>query len=270
VSITRNSCKILVLGASGMAGSTISQYLTKIGYAITAWTRKEFNALVEPPLLLKYDYVINCIGLIKQKSSDDNLFFRLNDDFPHKLVPKCKKLFHISSDCVFSGNLAAGKSYCINDVKDAEDSYGKSKAKGEDDLNAMILRTSIIGPSKDNFGLFEWFRHTSQNPVKGFVNHWWSGITTLELAKIIDNIIHASTYQIGIKQIASESISKFSLLQLINEIFECQKSIISHTDTNSVNRTLMPDIQSLPLRIQLYELKEFMNEASQNIHYPLQ
>jgi len=63
--------RIFVLGARGMAGSTIYDYLNSLKkYNITGTTRKQYDIL--NPLHLcklksrikKYDVIINCIGLL--------------------------------------------------------------------------------------------------------------------------------------------------------------------------------------------------------------
>jgi dTDP-4-dehydrorhamnose reductase len=253
--------KILIFGASGMAGSMITSYL-KRHHEVTPIFRKDFDALAdEIPDLSSYDYVINCIGLIKQKSDDERLFFAINSEFPKKLSAKHDKIIHISSDCVFSGKISEDKIYYTNDIKDADDNYGKSKAAGEIPESMMVLRTSIIGPSKDNSGLFEWLRNTTDT-VNGFYNHWWSGITTLELAKIINEIITNNAYKYGIYQISSETISKYTLLCIISKIFNIDKVVNIHLDDTPINRALFPDIKANNLIDQLDELKKHINEVS--------
>jgi dTDP-4-dehydrorhamnose reductase len=249
--------KILVLGAGGMVGSMMTRYLIHQGYDVKPSFRNDFNPLQdEIPDMMEYDYVVNCIGLIKQKSSDKDLLFALNADLPHRLAQKCEKLIHISSDCVFSGNLHPDKSYSTYSTTDATDDYGQSKAAGEPKA-AMVLRTSVIGPSRDNYGLFEWFRHTDQDPVRGFANHWWSGITTLELSKIVDNIVSNNLYNHGTYQISSGNICKYDLLVKINSIFDLRKNIQRCEDVKSVNRTLLSNIQAADIQTQLAELKEW-------------
>lgn len=252
--------KILILGAGGMAGSMIARYLSDKQHDVTCFFRKDFDVLNdEIPDLSAYDYVINCIGLIKQRTIvDDNLFFVVNSKFPHNLATKCKRLIHISSDCVFSGHLPEDQSYSNNAPKDAQDSYGKSKADGEPVKHAMVLRTSIIGPSKDSNGLFEWFRNTKEPQLRGFTNHWWSGVTTLELAKTIHHIITGSLYSTGLFQVASQKVSKYYLLCLINDAFGLSKNIAAHQDGQAINRSLVPDIQAPHLEAQIRELADYL------------
>lgn len=71
--------KILVLGASGMAGHTVAIYFKERGYTVTAFSRKPFPfcdwvqgdafdiiRLKEIITRGNYDAVINCIGLLNQ------------------------------------------------------------------------------------------------------------------------------------------------------------------------------------------------------------
>lgn len=255
--------KILVLGAGGMAGSMIHKYLTIQNHDVTGWFRTNFDVLKdELPDLSSYDYVINCIGLIKQKSDNSDLLYKLNAEFPKKLALKHNKVIHISSDCVFSGKLNSDEKYFDWQNPDSEDDYGKSKAEGEK-INAMVLRTSIIGPSKDDSGLFEWLRATKQNRINGFYNHLWSGITTLELAKIIDTIIsNKGRYNYGIFQLAANSVYKYELLHFINSIFNLKKNIVPYFSEKSINRSLVPFDISKNIALQLHELKEFIEQTS--------
>jgi len=248
----------LVLGAGGMAGSMICRYLSDVGCDVISLYRKDFDPTkMEIPDFTSFDYVINCIGIIKQRNANKDLMFFINGDFPHKLATKCKRLIHISSDCVFSGQKSPNETYLTNDKKDAKDDYGKSKAFGECSNRAMVLRTSIIGPANnDANGLFEWFLKTKES-VNGFNNHYWSGITTLELAKLLTHIMENDTFEIGIKQIASNCISKLHLLQQINEIFELNKIITSYYDIQTINRSLKSDVIVSPIEIQLKELKQY-------------
>lgn len=252
--------KILILGKNGMVGSMLTSYYgTQKKYNIDSWGKQDFDALKSDiPDLQQYDYVINCIGLIKQKSLNKALLYELNAHFPNKLATKCKRLIHISSDCVFSGKKLFPKSYTVFDKPDANDDYGKSKAAGECFDKAMILRTSVIGPSKDISGLFEWCRQAN-DPIKGYSNHYWSGITTLELAKIIDQIISQDKFSTEIYQISSEPITKLHLLQQINQIFGLNKIIVEHTDIETINRVLQSNIIALPILDQLKELYRYIS-----------
>lgn len=250
--------KILVLGSAGMAGSMISKYLESY-YDVTSWDRNLFDCLKNKiPSLKKYDYVINCIGIIKQKQSSIQDLYKINSEFPKKLSKKTNKLIHISSDCVFLGKLSINNSYSSSQEPNADDDYGKSKYLGEIPDASMVLRTSIIGPAKDNAGLFEWFRNSTDIEIKGYINHIWSGITTLQLAETIHSIIDNNKFQFGIYHLASPKISKYNLLKEINETFDLNKNIVSYYDINYINRSLIADIECQNIKQQLIKLKEFI------------
>jgi dTDP-4-dehydrorhamnose reductase len=239
--------KIVIFGSTGMAGSMICKYL-KNKYNIIEINRSDFDALKDPIPEIKCDYAINCIGITKQK--DQKNIIDINVNFVKKLSKKYK-LIHLSSDCVFSGNSI--KEYLKYDKKDFIDIYGESKSLSELD-NIMSIRTSIIGPSKDKYGLFEWFKSTKE--CYGYTNHIWSGITTLELAKIIDDIILKKSYNCGILQVGSTKITKYNLLNLINIVFNLKKIVIPK-ESNYVNRSLISDIKIKSILEQLIELNEF-------------
>lgn len=239
--------KIVIFGSSGMAGSMISSYLN-YKHNIININRSSFDVLIDKIPEISCDYAINCIGVTKQKNQKN--INDINVNFVKKLSTKYR-LIHLSSDCVFSGKKA--EKYNKFDKKDCTDIYGLSKSDSELD-NIMSIRTSIIGPAKDSFGLFEWFK--TKKECYGFTNHIWSGITTLELAKFIDYIINKNKYSFGVTQIGSDVISKYQLLNLINFIFDYKK-IIYPKDDVYINRSLNSDHKLISIIEQLEELKRF-------------
>src|SRR5690606_37886329 len=129
--------KILVLGANGMAGHTISIYFEKYGHEVTTLTRsffgvgKNINLSIDYKNITKleqiiqtgnYDGVLNCIGILNQYAEEnkENAVF-LNSYLPHflsKVTEDMKtKIIHMSTDCVFSG---ISGSYSENSYKDGK------------------------------------------------------------------------------------------------------------------------------------------------------
>ena len=273
--------KVLVLGGNGMAGSMVAHYLSENDVNVTFTTRQslpsffptknkisvlKFDAADDLNKLKidDYDFVINCIGLIKQKKCKDPDYFSINGVFPHKVANQCMlhgvKLIHLSSDCVFSGE--AEQPYQGTETKDAKDAYGVSKAMGEPD-NSIIIRTSIVGPSNDHYGLFEWLRNEKGNKIPGFTNHIWSGVTTLFLAQFIKSVMDrfATNVSNGVVQLASPPITKCVLLKNINNVFELGKTVVPKEDAQNINRTLVSSAGTAPeIHDQLVELKNWMRE----------
>jgi dTDP-4-dehydrorhamnose reductase len=233
--------KILLLGGRGMAGHMVNYYLEKTGKydIVNTCFQKKAN---EKSILLdvrnkekikdvidsvKPDIVINCVGiLIKEANENPKMAMEINGFFPHYLEELGKEkhfmTIHLSTDCIFSGEKG---NYTTEDIPDADDYYGKSKAVGElKNDRDLTIRTSIIGPelNPDGVGLFQWFM-SQKDEINGYDKVYWTGLTTLELAKIIDRAIEINLT--GLHHIVpDQKISKYDLLNLIAEIF--QKDIV--------------------------------------------
>lgn len=275
--------KILVFGGGGMLGHVVVKYLLSKNHNVTFTVREKvpswmplpktvgilkFNATGKIPDLTGYDWIVNCIGNIKQKSGLESVdFYQINSIFPWKLALACKKagakMIHVSSDCVFSGKKPAPESYGPMDKLDAEDDYGISKALGECS-DAVVIRTSIIGPSEASYGLFEWFRGCRPGAlISGYTNHHWSGVTTLFLAQFIEKMMTEPDLPIpeegGLIQLASEPIAKAVLLKLINDVFELGQVITETPATLAINRALTPSVKmASDIHSQLVELRNWM------------
>ena len=248
--------RYLVLGINGMAGHIIGKYLVEKQHQVIGVARQESDICrtivcdITDKDQLKcilqeetFDVVVNCVGKLN-RFVDERLSegIYVNSVFPHWLAEQLenteKKLIHLSTDCVFEGT--KGK-YAENDVPDATSYYGRSKLLGEVvDKKNLTLRTSIIGPElkKNGIGLYHWFMQQKDSAM-GFDKAIWSGVTTLQLAKVIEE--DAILQQTGLYHLSNnQQISKYELLQLFNkycrknkieinkdESFKCDKSIIN-------------------------------------------
>lgn len=244
---------ILILGAGGMAGHIISDYLKeKTSWNIISFSRTDFE--VEGDWkekiysLSDLKYIINCIGILKVANKNPVLGIKVNSLFPHELAQfatkKGIKVIHLSTDC-------------WNDL----DLYGRSKRAGELDYpNHLTIRTSIIGPElKNGTGLFHWFM-IQEGEVSGFTRHFWDGITTLELAKAIKHIIENKASLCGIIDLRTENkVTKYSLLNYFKEIFN-KEIKIKKLDTEKVDKTnSFPNVTlKKELIEQIIELKKWM------------
>ncbi len=200
---------------------------------------------------LKPDVVINCIGIIKQLpgAKDPVSTIALNALFPHKLARSCRevgaRMIHISTDCVFSGKKG---NYTEIDFADCDDLYGRTKYLGEVAYpHCITLRTSIIGHElKGKFGLVDWFL-SQKGPVRGFTRAIYTGFPTVEMAKIIANIVIPDETLSGLYHVSSKPISKYELLSLVAERygkkiqidrydeFQCDRSLDSSRFQNKTN-----------------------------------
>lgn len=262
--------RVLILGANGMLGSMV--YFFFIKYTdhkiVGTYNKKKihknqikFNAekFLEKKnyytIFKNVDYVINCIGLIKPDTiNNTEKAIKINSLFPYALeksINKNCKVFQINTDCVFSGSSKIP--YNELSEHDPLDVYGKTKSLGEINSNKFInIRTSIIGPEPSIMrkSLYEWFI-SQKTEVRGFINHFWNGITTYEYAKILNYMINEN-YNKAINFNISyvKKISKYDLLRQINKIILNGKKNIVQVSTNSgVNRVLASNYSNINKKI---------------------
>jgi dTDP-4-dehydrorhamnose reductase len=165
------------------------------------------------------DVVINCIGLVKQlaDAKDPLSALPINALLPHRLARLAglagARLVHVSTDCVFAGTRGA---YAESDVPDALDLYGRSKLLGEVDYpNAITLRTSIIGHElASRHGLIDWFL-SQEGSVRGFTRAVFSGLPTVELARVIRDYVIPRPGMRGLYHVSAAPIAKYDLLRLV-------------------------------------------------------
>ena len=229
------SYKIAVLGAEGMLGQYVVKRLIKDNLVWTH-TREQFDLAYITGwelggLLLKekFDFVVNCSGIIKQRRDVEPIeMVKVNSVFPLLMADECARrsipFIHISTDCVYNGKKTSP--YIEDDPHDALDTYGKSKSLGEPE-SACTIRTSIIGEKEgDNRSLLGWAKEQKGQQVKGFSNHLWNGLTCWQLAKVIEEIVEKRTFWRGVRHIHSpDFVSKNVLLGFINEAYDLDLQI---------------------------------------------
>ena len=179
------SKKILIIGASGLIGSSLFKYFStkndinvfgtirsqlvikvpfnsqknKLFTDIDLQNKNDIEKVFEQVLP---DVVINCAGITSGSEEINNYYnvITLNSLLPHYLSNLSTKfearLIQISTDCVFSGKKG---NYIEGDYPDSNHLYGRSKALGEITYsNAITLRTSTIGHEfNSQKGLMDWF-----------------------------------------------------------------------------------------------------------------
>jgi dTDP-4-dehydrorhamnose reductase len=179
-----------------------------------------FESAVSAIERVRPDVVVNCIGLVKQLAEAKSPVATLvvNALFPQRLAEYCQshgiRLIHISTDCVFSGS--AGP-YDESSTPDADDLYGRTKLLGEvHGRGCLTLRTSIIGRElRSAHALVDWFLGQNGGRVQGYRHALFTGVTTIELARVILRVAEKFRALDGLYQIASAPISKHDLLHLL-------------------------------------------------------
>lgn len=226
------------------------------------------TALIEK---IKPVVVINCIGVIKQRSEASEVLATvpLNTLLPHQLHSASarvgSKFIHYSTDCVFSGTRG---NYTEDDTPDAVDVYGLSKYLGEVvGAGALTLRTSIIGHElSSNRSLLNWFL-SQEGQVRGFTDAYFSGLPTNEVARITLDIIKRYPGLSGLYHLASEKISKYDLLTRINTVYGKNLDIIAD-DKLKIDRSLNANRLTAEINYQprswselIAEMKDFKDEC---------
>lgn len=239
---------IYMFGSTGMLGRYVAKYFESAGYDVMRINRSDidaerpFGALIQGKLQRTgdRDAAINCMGLIRQKMTDNDTVkaIRINSVFPWVLNEMCKKaglpLVHISTDCVFSGK-AGG--YHEESLVDAEDMYGLSKAAGEPN-GCTVIRTSIIGEANDDKSLLEWVRSKDGDVISGYTHHLWNGVTCLQLARAIEKLIDNGIWYWGVIHYFSEMVTKAALVRMIVEEYGLNVIVGDVGGPVAVDRTL--------------------------------
>ena len=274
--------KILILGAPGMLGLSfvklfsadrnIDLYCSTTSQKKKIFLKKKFllksNKIlvfqIKMPNIykiiklinnMKFDIIINCIGVIKPHINEENNksvinALVINSLFPQELskISNNKlKIFQIATDCVFNGS---SKLYDENSNHDAIDIYGKSKSLGESKRSYFYnLRCSIIGLERyNNLSLVEWFlSQKSKANLKGFTNHYWNGVSTDVFAELVKTIIFKKIkIPNNLNIIPKNIVSKYDLLILMRKKFKKSDLLISKFKSSvTINRTLKTNFKKI-------------------------
>lgn len=191
------------------------------------------------------DWVINAVGIIKQRSDASAAIpsIAINALLPHQLAawvaPWGGRVIHFSTDCVFDGKQGR---YRETDPSTAEDLYGKSKFLGEVvGDNAVTLRTSIIGRElTEHRSLLDWFLAQNHKTVRGFRNVIYSGVTTNQMAEVVTLLVNQFPTLSGLHQVVTQPISKYDLLVLLRDAYHLDIDIVPD-DREISDRSMLGD-----------------------------
>lgn len=264
--------KVTVVGSQGMAGHVIVRYLQQQGHSVHGLTRADLDvenrSQVDQWIAgLDTDFVVNAVGMLVQPSIQrPDRACVVNAWWPqylaHSLRDRPIRVIHLSTDCVFDG--ATGP-YRENDPHTESNAYGRSKSLGEiSNHKDLTMRTSIIGPElKSSTSLFNWAVTNPQDNLPGWTNAWWNGITTLELARCINQWINNPVVT-GIYHVVNNAVAtnKYELLRDIVDVWQLPKTVTASQGAKTVNKILVDtrcqiDWQIPNYRQQLNTLKQW-------------
>ncbi len=214
------------------------------------------------------EIIINCIGVIKQKKNALSSMIEANTFLVGEIlqnIPEKKILIQPSTDCVFSGKTKKKKNF-INDMPDAEDIYGITKIFSEKIAssykNSCVVRSSIIGPDlrSEGLGFFNWLYQSERSEkIKGFDNHLWNGITTLEWCKLVEKYVVKNKNEFNnFLCFESPTVSKYQLIKMVDFILSKNFNVIKYRERDDLNMSLEGNILCKSLEEQLDDLKNYL------------
>ncbi len=254
----------MILGGMGMLGHKLAQVLTNTSELyltlrqnqvpeslericssanfLTGVDVRQFEALFTQIEFVKPHVIFNCVVQKKEPLSAGDALeaLTINAELPQRLAlltPEVQ-VVNISSDGVFSGRKG---DYSEDDICDASDFYGKTKALGESSRAGFLnIRTSIIGRQLiGRDGLLEWLLTQRGRTISGYAGTIFSGLPTITLSRILSTLIESGSQLSGVYNIASRPISKFQLLSDLAKSFELDLKI-EKVDGPNVDRSLNP------------------------------
>lgn len=253
----------------------ISLYLCERGYAVTGFAREKHDLPGMPETIVGdarnlrilkeivmcggYDVIVNCIGLLNEnaENSHEAAVF-LNAYLPQFLASVTAdtgiQIIHMSTDCVFSGRRGR---YTEEDLPDGIKFYDRSKALGEiNDGKNVTFRNSIVGPDTkpSGIGLMNWFMQQN-GKVSGYRNAVWTGQTTLQLAKTVEQAAVRHAYGL-FHMVPDEIISKHDLLVMFNNYLRRERVEITAEDNFRTDKSLLrTNYESFEYKIPGYRVQ---------------
>ena len=282
--------RVLIVGATGMMGhvlfdvtrrqpdldvyATVRRGDERTLTFLRADTRRLFECdlttsnQIAPDLFCAPDVVVNCAGVVRHLHSLHPTVDLIKVDAlaPHVLADYCNRrgarLIQLSTDCVYSGRKG---NYGEDDLPDQPDLHGRMKLLGEvSDAPHLTIRTSFIGHERfreRGYFLLDWFL-AQTGEVRGFTRARWSGLTTLELARVIVALIQRPEVT-GLLHVHGETISKYELLCLAQSVFDKRDVVIRPDDDFQCDRSLRSlrlaalGIKVLGIRQMLVDLRGY-------------
>lgn len=183
--------------------------------------------------------ILNAVGAIKQKdlaAAPDETFY-LNGVVPFALAASGARVIHFSTDCVFRGDRGQ---YSEDDLPDATDVYGLSKACGElRHARHLTIRTSIVGfEFGGHLGLLSWLlKQPRGSRLHGYRGATFSGLPTVTLSRLVRHLIVSRGDLSGLFHVASEPISKHELVLRLNHALDLGHIVVP-VDEPRIDRSL--------------------------------
>ncbi len=244
--------KILILGGSGLVGSTVIDYATNDYDVIFSYNTNKINipntesfqidlldddSKIES-LIQTYnpDIVLHTIAhpSVDLCETDHDIADKLHVHATKKIVLACKKinakLIFLSTDAVFNGQL--NKQYCETDTPNPINYYGKTKLEAEKIVlntssNNVVLRTSVIYGWHKKSRFTNWIIDSLKEKtiIDPHIDQYNTPTLVDDLVKSILKIIKMNIS--GLYHATGKTcVNRFEFASLIAEIFNFDKNLI--------------------------------------------
>lgn len=208
---------IYVFGSMGMLGTAVWRELEDRNQLATGITRYSID-LAEHAQKLPFGRLgisINCAGIVRGRLDHTADMEPVNAILPHSIAERSARLVHVSTDCVFDGQLG---DYSEDSPVSPSDAYGRTKFNGEvTDPPHLTVRCSVIGFGKR--GLLAWFLSQPKGAtIQGYANAEWSGLDAATYASYLVDLAMDDTIT-GLLHIPAPRITKHDLLCKFRDAF---------------------------------------------------
>ena len=252
--------RICIVGHHGMLGHLINNYFSSLGHECLHLEKRYSVAEAEiwfDELLQKEpEWVINCASISLNPKIPKQLQWEVNFSLPFllaKALPDGIRLIQSSTDAVFPAR--GGGPYWPEDPLNPSDDYGLAKKMAEEAISRpyqFVIRACLIGPEVEkNQNLFSWTLSQGEH-FSGYSNHRFNGITTLQWAKIAEQVMNGEFPNQKLIQAATDpGISLLELMNLIRNTWIAPAEIKPIEAPEPLNRILISNIQVPHIQEQL-------------------
>jgi dTDP-4-dehydrorhamnose reductase len=244
--------RLWITGAAGMLGRRVVATAKKGGWQVMATTHLdvaiEDAGQVYGAMKFNPDAIINCAGRLPD--SDPLEMVVANALGPHVLASVGVRLIHMSTDCVYSGRVGAGRG------PDPIDLYGRTKLAGESDApHVLNVRGSFIGPEG---GFLRWLLG-AQGEVDGWVHAYWNGSSVAVMAEKLVELAEGD--RTGVVFAGSALwVTKAFLIEYFREALDMPITM-RPTREPLLYRAFEPDIELPELNAALQDLVEEIKDS---------
>ncbi len=230
---------VLITGSNGQLGKELSLILNNsIKLSHDDLDLKNVNNIENILNNYNFDTIINCAAMTNVDKCENNIndAYYVNGLALKYITDYCNKnniyLINISTDYVFNGNKG---NYNENDIPYPVNYYGLSKLIGDNYANSynnsLIIRTSGVYGSKNNFPMYVINNLKNNNKINAFDNYY-SPVNAKVLAFSIYKLLNLKLK--GILNISGIRLSRYEFALKIAEKFNLNKNLINKIDYNSI------------------------------------